>query len=80
MVVTKVPSESFEMVTETLTAMLAQSHAHDTWLADEDPTDEMIAWCEDHKVLVSCRKEFRNITGRPGPEEQNQRGQPGLFL
>jgi cellulose synthase/poly-beta-1,6-N-acetylglucosamine synthase-like glycosyltransferase len=56
MVVTKVPSESFEMVTGTLTAVLAQSHAHDTWLADEDPTDEMIAWCEDHKVLVSCRK------------------------
>ena len=56
MVVTKVPSESFEMVTETLTAVLAQSHAHDTWLADEDPTDDMIAWCEDHKVLVSCRK------------------------
>lgn len=56
MVVTKVPSESLEMVKETLLGMLSQSPEHDTWLADENPTGETIAWCKDHGVLISCRK------------------------
>ena len=38
MVVTKAPSEPFAVVAETLRAMLTQDVAHDTWLADEDPS------------------------------------------
>lgn len=56
MVVTKAPSEPFPIVAETLLAMLAQNVPHDTWLADEDPTPETLAWCEAHGVFVSTRK------------------------
>lgn len=55
MVVTKAPSEPFPVVRETLEAMLAQDVAHDTWLADENPTAEVIAWCRAHGVHVSTR-------------------------
>ncbi|AVA25896.1 glycosyltransferase family 2 protein [Rhizobium sp. NXC24] len=56
MVVTKAPSEPFSVVATTLQAMLDQSFAHDTWLADEDPTPETLNWCRQHGVLVSTRK------------------------
>ncbi len=56
MVVTKAPSDPWDMVEVTLKAMLAQSYPHDTWLADEDPTPETILWCQSHGVLISCRK------------------------
>lgn len=56
MVTTRAPSEPFELVQETLKGMLAQKYPHDTWLADEDPTDEIYQWCEEHGVRVSCRK------------------------
>jgi cellulose synthase/poly-beta-1,6-N-acetylglucosamine synthase-like glycosyltransferase len=56
MVVTKAPSEPFEVVRETLEAMLRQTYAHDTWLADEDPKPETIAWCEAHGVKISSRR------------------------
>ncbi len=56
MVVTKAPSEPFEVVAETLRAMLAQDVPHDTWLADEDPSPATLAWCEKHGVFVSTRK------------------------
>ena len=56
MVVTKAPSEPFEVVAETLAAMLAQDVPHDTWLADEDPSRETLDWCRRHGVLVSTRK------------------------
>ena len=55
MVVTKAPSEPFPVVRETLEAMLAQTVPHDTWLADEDPTAEVIAWCSRHGVFLSTR-------------------------
>lgn len=55
MVVTKAPSEPFEVVAKTLEAMLAQSYPHDTWLADENPSPETYAWCEAHGVQVSTR-------------------------
>lgn len=42
MVVTKAPSEPFEVVEATLEAMLAQDWPHDTWLADEAPTPEVL--------------------------------------
>jgi cellulose synthase (UDP-forming) len=56
MVVTKAPSEPFEVVRETLEAMLRQTYPHDTWLADEDPQPETVAWCEAHGVRISSRK------------------------
>ncbi len=56
MVVTKAPSEPFWLVRRTLEAMLRQDYPHDTWLADEDPDDETLAWCAAHSVRVSTRK------------------------
>jgi cellulose synthase (UDP-forming) len=57
MVVTKVPSEPFLIVQETLEAMLRQTYPHDTWLADEDPSSETIKWCREHGVMISTRKD-----------------------
>lgn len=56
MVVTKAPSEPFSVVARTLDAMLAQDVAHDTWLADEDPSPSTLEWCRKHGVQVSTRK------------------------
>lgn len=56
MVVTKAPAEPFYVVRETLLAMLAQDVEHDTWLADEDPQPETIAWCEVNRIKISTRK------------------------
>ncbi len=56
MVVTKTPSEPFAVVEATLLAMLAQDHPHDTWLADEDPSPDTIAWCAAHGVRISTRR------------------------
>lgn len=57
MIVTKTPSEPFPVVRRTLEAMLAQTYPHDTWLADEDPSPETIAWCEAHGIRISTRKD-----------------------
>ncbi len=56
MITTRAPSEPFGQVKKTLLAMKMQAPAHDTWLADEDPTPQVLRWCERHKVSVSCRK------------------------
>ncbi|MEK2603687.1 glycosyltransferase [Burkholderia arboris] len=56
MVVTKAPSEPFEIVRTTLLAMLDQTYPHDTWLADEDPSPETLDWCREHGVFVSTRR------------------------
>ncbi|MBZ9974910.1 glycosyltransferase family 2 protein [Mesorhizobium sp. BR-1-1-10] len=56
MVVTKAPSEPFFVVARTLEAMLAQDYPHDTWLADEDPSEETIAWCEARNIQISTRR------------------------
>ncbi|RUT34822.1 glycosyltransferase [Arsenicitalea aurantiaca] len=56
MVVTKAPSEPFPVLRETLLAMLAQTYPHDTWLADEDPSPETLAWCAANGVFVSTRR------------------------
>jgi len=56
-VVTKAPSEPFAIATRTLEGALNQNGVvHDTWLADEDPSAEMLAWCAKHGVKVSTRK------------------------
>jgi cellulose synthase/poly-beta-1,6-N-acetylglucosamine synthase-like glycosyltransferase len=56
MVVTKVPSEAFSVVKETLRGMLSQSFPHDTWIADENPSPETLDWCKRHGVKISSRK------------------------
>lgn len=56
MVTTRAPSEPFELVQETLKGMLSQPYPHDTWLADEDPTDEINRWCQENGVRISTRK------------------------
>jgi cellulose synthase (UDP-forming) len=58
MITTKTPSEPWDVVRRTLEAMLAQDYPHHTWLADEDPSPEPLAWCKAHGVKVSCRKGF----------------------
>lgn len=55
MVVTKAPSEPWTLVQQTLEAMLVQRGDHDTWLADEQPTNEVRLWCESRGVSVSSR-------------------------
>lgn len=55
MITTKTPSEPFSVVRRTLEAMLAQDYPHDTWLADEAPSPETLAWCKLHGVKVSSR-------------------------
>lgn len=55
MIVTKVPSEPFEVMQKTVLACLAQKFAHDTWVADENPTEETKKWCEEHGVKISTR-------------------------
>lgn len=57
MVVTKAPSEPWPLVRETLEAMLAQELQHHTWLADEDPTQEVLSWCAARGVQVSTRRD-----------------------
>jgi cellulose synthase (UDP-forming) len=56
MVVTKAPSEPWEVVEKTLQAMMAQDYPHDNWLADEAPSPETLAWCKAHNVQVSTRQ------------------------
>ena len=55
MIVTKTPSEPFDVARRTLEAMLAQDYPHDTWLADEAPTPETRVWCAAHGVRISSR-------------------------
>lgn len=56
MITTKTPSEPFDVVRKTLEAMLAQDYPHDTWLADEAPSEETRAWCAAHGVRLSSRE------------------------
>lgn len=57
MVVTKVPSEPWELVRTTLLAMLRQDYPYPyaVWLADEQPTAETRAWCALTGVQISSR-------------------------
>ncbi|MFP3989793.1 glycosyltransferase [Streptomyces sp. E11-3] len=57
-VVTRAPSEPWEMARTTLRAMLDQDfpHPYHVWLCDEDPSAQTLAWCADHGVRVSCRR------------------------
>ena len=70
MMTTKVPSEPWDMVKHTLKCMLAQNYPNkfDVWLADEDPTPEVLAWCRANGVGVTSRK---------GMPEFNKKSYPG---
>ncbi len=66
-IVTKAPSEPWELVRSTLEAMLRQDfpHRYDVWLADEKLTDEVIDWCAAHGVHMSSREgvaEYHNAS------------------
>ena len=57
MVVTKAPSEPFEVVRKTLNAMLDQvGYDYDVWLADEAPDPATITWCACHGIFISTRQ------------------------
>jgi len=70
MVVTKAPSEPWPLVRETLEAMLAQEPHHHTWLADEDPTEEVLNWCEARGVKVSTRREHPGYHNNTWPRRR----------
>ncbi|MGW5640432.1 glycosyltransferase family 2 protein [Streptomyces sp. NPDC003832] len=57
-VVTRAPSEGWDIARTTLEAMLDQDfpHAYDVWLCDEDPSQEILHWCRAQGVNVSCRR------------------------
>lgn len=57
MIITKTPHEPLSIAKKTLLGMIAQKYPHDTWVADEDPTPEALAWYENHNIKISCRKE-----------------------
>jgi cellulose synthase (UDP-forming) len=62
MITTKIPSEPFDIVRNTLECMLNQDfpRKYDVWLADEDPSEETIIWCREHGVKISCRRDDPN--------------------
>ncbi|MET9377387.1 glycosyltransferase family 2 protein [Streptomyces sp. NPDC002992] len=57
-VVTRAPSEHWDVARTTLRAMLDQTfpYPYDVWLCDEDPTEEIADWCRANGVLLSCRR------------------------
>jgi cellulose synthase (UDP-forming) len=56
-IVTRAPSEPWDVAKATLTAMLDQDFPlpYDVWLADEKPTAEILQWCTATGVIVSSR-------------------------
>jgi cellulose synthase/poly-beta-1,6-N-acetylglucosamine synthase-like glycosyltransferase len=56
-VVTRAPSEPWDVARATLTAMLGQEFPlpYDVWICDEAPTAEIIDWCDSHGVTVASR-------------------------
>ncbi|WP_203785147.1 glycosyltransferase family 2 protein [Paractinoplanes rishiriensis] len=58
MVVTRAPSEPWQVARDTLVAMLGQRfpHPYDVWLCDEAPTAEIFTWCAAHHVRISSRQ------------------------
>ncbi|MGQ4729084.1 glycosyltransferase family 2 protein [Streptomyces sp. Ju416(a)] len=57
-VVTRAPSEGWDIARTTLEAMLDQDFPrdYDVWLCDEDPSEEIVDWCRAHGVGLSCRR------------------------
>jgi cellulose synthase (UDP-forming) len=58
MIVTKVASESFEVLKETLLGMIHQKYPYnyDIWLANEEvSTPEILDFCNQYNIKISCR-------------------------
>jgi cellulose synthase/poly-beta-1,6-N-acetylglucosamine synthase-like glycosyltransferase len=67
LVVTKAPSEPWELVRTTLLAMKKQTttFSYDIWLCDEDPSEATRQWCSAEDVRISSRhgvEEYHNAT------------------
>ena len=58
-VVAHAPSEPWQVVRQTLDAMLGQRFPRpfDVWLCSERPTEEMTSWCVERGVKVSTRRD-----------------------
>jgi cellulose synthase/poly-beta-1,6-N-acetylglucosamine synthase-like glycosyltransferase len=56
-VVTRAPSEPWDVARSTLSAMLDQEFPlpYDVWLCDERPTSEILDWCAQSGVVVATR-------------------------
>lgn len=56
-VVTRAPSEPWDVARTTLSSMLAQEfpYPYDVWLCDEQPTAAVTDWCVAHGVRISSR-------------------------
>ena len=78
--VTKAPSEPWDLVRKTLMAMKEQSYPYpyDAWLCDEAPSDVTIAWCA--HSLVDARRRCRIPPADLAPANQVQRGEPRILL
>ena len=70
-VVTKAPSEPWPVVSRTLTAMLRQKfpYKYDVWLATEKIDAEILAWCHQHNVHISCRDGIVNYQSDAFPRK-----------
>jgi cellulose synthase (UDP-forming) len=57
-VVTRAPSEGWEVACRTLQAMRDQEfpYDYDVWLCDEDPPEHVLDWCRENGVYVSTRR------------------------
>ncbi|HEX3981671.1 MAG TPA: glycosyltransferase family 2 protein [Acidimicrobiales bacterium] len=57
MVVTKAPSEPWDLVKNTLVAMKGQDYPYPytVWLLDENPSETTLEWCDENDVRVSSR-------------------------
>lgn len=55
--VTKAPSEPWDVARNTLQAMLSQRYPYDydVWLCDENPSEQTRRWCADNGVHLSTR-------------------------
>lgn len=70
MIVTKAPCEPLTLIQETLTSALKQKYPHDTWIADEDPTPEALAWYKKNQVKVSTRKNATDYHNENWPRKK----------
>ena len=70
-VVTKAPSEPWPVVSRTLTAMLGQKfpYKYDVWLATEKIDAEILTWCHQHNVHISCRDGIVNYQSDAFPRK-----------
>ena len=61
--------------------MLAQDLAHDTWLADEAPSEETLRWYRSHGVHVSSRQGIAAYHQLSWPRRTRcKEGESRLFL